>query len=193
MAKITKFKALCSKKGQFFLLGAFLISTLFFVGLPRFVSVNVEGMENLRYIAVNLQKEMPNAFNLGLSRGDYIDVMKNFTWFTGRVLQNRMTSFGALLAFGNNISTTDFNVTVFNYLGANQTVNVTIGSSMYVMFVANNKSNSTAFMGVDNLFNISFKFGNEEKNMTWVRDKYSIYGMLNLTRKDSVVIKDFEG
>ncbi len=179
--------------GQFFLLGAFLITTLFFVGLPRPASMNVEGMEDMAYIAANLQKEMPNAFNLGLERGDHLDAMRNFTWFADGVLRNRRVTFGALLAFGNNISTADFNVTVLNYMGAEQAVNITVGSSMYVMLVANNASNSTAFTGVGSLLNISFKFGGEEKNMTWARDKYSTYGMLNLTRSDSVVIKDFEG
>ncbi len=157
------------RKGQFFLLGAFLIATLFFMGLPRPASMNVEGMEDMAYIAANLQKEMPNAFNLGLDRGDHLNAMQNFTWFADSVLGNRRVAFGALLAFGNNISTSDFNVTVFNYIGSNQSVNITIGSSMYVMLVANNASNSTAFTGVGSLFNVSFRFGSEEKNMTWAR------------------------
>ncbi|MBM3303966.1 MAG: hypothetical protein FJY76_02625 [Candidatus Aenigmarchaeota archaeon] len=181
------------RKGQFFLLGAFLVSTLFFVGLPRPASLSVEGMEDLSYLSLNLQKEMPNAFNLGLKQGDYLAVMKNFTWFADNVLKNRRVSFGALACFGSNISTTDFNVTIFNYLGASQAVNITIGSSLYTMLVTNNQSNSTTFTSVGATFNISFRYAREEKNMTWVRDKSSIYGMLNLTRRDSVVIKDFEG
>jgi len=181
------------KKGQFFLLGAFLISTLFFAGLPRPASINVEGTEDLGFIALNMQKEMPNAFNLGLAQGDYLGVMKNFTWFSARVLRNHMSSFGLLLCFGSNVSTDDFNVTVFNYLGHNETVNITIGSSTYVMLVPYNESNSTEFTGVDELFGISFRYSDEEKNTTWVRQKHSIYGAMNMTRRDSIIIKDFEG
>lgn len=181
------------RKGQFFLLGAFLISTLFFVGLPRPATLSVEGMEDLSYLSLNLQKEMPNAFNLGLKQGDYLSVMRNFTWFAERILKERRVAFGALVCFGSNISTTDFNVTIFNYIGTSQAVNITIGSSMYEMLIANNQSNSTSFTSVGTLLNISFKYAREEKNMTWVRDKYSIYGMVNLTRRDSVIIKDFEG
>ncbi len=181
------------RKGQFFLLGAFLISALFFMGLPRSAPIDVEGMDDLRYMAVNLQKEMPNAFNLGLSRGDYLDVMKNFTWFTGRILKNRRVTFSAVLGFGNNISTTDFNVTVFNYYGSSLVLNITTGSTMKQLVVANNQSNDTSFTGVGSIFNISFRYAGEEKNMTWARDKSSIYGMINLTRAESAVIKDFYG
>ncbi len=182
-----------ARKGQFFLLGAFLVSTLFFIGLPRPASMNVEGMEDLRYLYVNLQKEIPNAFNLGLGRGDYLGTVKNFTWFADRILKNRRVTFSAVLGFGNNISTTDFNVTVFNYYGSSVTVNITIGSTMKQLVVANNQSNDTSFTGVGSIFNISFRYAGEEKNMTWARDKSSIYGMINLTRTESAVIKDFYG
>lgn len=181
------------RKGQFFLLGAFLVSALFFIGLPKNTPFDVETNYDVNYIMKNLQKEMPNAYNLGVAGGDFLGTMKNFTWFSGNVLRARRMPFGTLLFFGTNSSPTDFNVTVFNYLGRNQTVNITIGGTTSELFAANNQSNNTVFSGPGATFNISFKHAIDEKNVTWVRDKHSIYGVLNITRSSSVVITDFLG
>ena len=181
------------KKGQFFLLGAFLIAVLFFVALPRPASISFEGTDDMRHFALNLQKEMPNAFNLGIRQGDYLSVMNNFTWFAARVLNDRDISFTTMMGFGNNISTTDFNVKVWKYYGSNLTVNITIGSSLFQLFVAYNQSNSTTFTSVGDTFNISFKYAREERNMTWARDKYSVYGLLKFVRTNNTVISSFEG
>lgn len=181
------------KKGQFFLLGAFLVSTLFFMGLPRPASLSVEVTKDLGYLSLNMQKEIPNAYNLGIKQGDYINTIKNFTWFSDNILRNRRATLGLVIGFGNNISTTDYNVTIFNYYGSQQTFNITIGTTLKQLVVPNNQSNSTSFSGIGSTLNISFKYADEEKNMTWVRDKRSIFGVINLTRAESVVIKDFEG
>jgi hypothetical protein len=175
------------------MLGAFLIAVLFFIALPKSALISMDTTEDLSHLALNLQKEIPNAFNLGIRQGDRLAVVKNFSWFVHRVADNRDIAFTAMIGFGNNISTADYNVTVWNYYGSNQTVNVTIGTTMTQLFVAYNDSNSTSFSGTGALFNISFKYGSAERNMTWVRDKSSIYGYVKLVKRNNTIIRELEG
>jgi hypothetical protein len=183
-------------KGQFFLLGAFLVVALFYMGLPRNTAISFEKSADLGYFMANMQKEFPNSYNLGINTGDPIGTVRNFTWFADRIVRGRRAVLNAVIGMGNNDTASNYNVTVFNYYGSNLTINITIKATMKQLFVANNQSNNSLFTaaeGVEETFNISFKYASEEKNMTWPRDKRSIYGMVKFNRTGSTVVGDFYG
>jgi hypothetical protein len=186
-------KMIGKSKGQFFLLGAFLVCTMFFLAYPRQSTISSESSQDLEMLSLNLQKEMPNAYNLGIKAGDGLGTVKNFTWFADNVLKGHRIGFASIVVMGGNSSPSDYNLTIFNYNGSQSYISITIGSATAGMLIQSNSSNNTVFPAVGEIFNISISHGGEQKNMTWVLGKNSIYGTLRLVRSESMVMEDFEG
>ena len=57
-------------KGQFFIIGAILIVTLFAAMIPRAPKKIVSPVEDLTFFSRNIKKELPKALNFGLDSGN---------------------------------------------------------------------------------------------------------------------------
>jgi len=179
-------------KGQFFIVGAVLICSLFFIGLPRFSPVIKQASGDLTFISSNLRSELPHAFNLGLNESEMLGHMEGFTHFLERVMGERNINYTSMWLIIRNQSGTDLNITAGNFLGEDTIVTITIsdgnpGRSAMGLQLLNGTFNDTVFTSVDPSYNISISFTGQEETAEFVRDKASIYAFFRLTRSDDVI------
>lgn len=168
-------------RGQFYLIAGLAFILLFFVFIPRQTVVVESPASDLPYLAANLQRELPHALVLGENQSSGVPVLVNFTRFAQRVLEERAVEFRPVWVVAQNASG-DLNVTVGNFLGANETVTVNVSGSAVGVQVASNGTNSTVFSAPPEAFVASVAFRDQNESMRWQRDKVSFYGFVNLTR-----------
>jgi len=183
-----------TRKGQFFILGAFLLCALFYMGIPKSSQLTASPTYDLIYISNNLGKEIPNALNLGLNESQPIEHLENFTRFVRRVMLAHSTNFTVLWIVTENISTNDLNITVGNFLGSNKTLNITIGASSINITAPDNTTNSTSF-GSDpgTEFNMTILFDSQNRTVEWQRDKLNIYALIQLKRGNNIQKREVTG
>jgi len=178
------------KKGQFFILGAILICSLFFIGLPRFTPLIKQPSSDLPYISSNLQSELPNALNIGLNGSAMLDTMTNFSHFLETKLRGRKINYTSLWLVMHNQSS-GVNVTGGNFLGEEITISINItdgsGSTVESLIIPKGTNNSTLFSSVENTYNITIAFSDQEESESYPRDKVSLYAFYRLTRSNDVI------
>lgn len=178
-------------KGQFFILGAVLVCSLFFIGLPRFAPIISQPSGDLAYISSNLRSELPHALNIGLNESEPVGRMENFTQFLGRSLLGRNINFTALWLIIENQSTSNLNVTGGNFLGEDVTVMVNVtdgsGSTVLPLVVLNGTINSTTIPSIDPAYNITVSFFDQEESAAYPREKVSLYAFYRIRRGDDLI------
>ena len=177
-------------KGQFFVLGAIIICTLFFLAFPRFAPLISQPAADMAYLSKNLQRELPHAMNLGLNESDILGRMTNFTHFLERVMLERRIGYSSMWLIIRNQSATDLNVTGGNFLGEDVTVSLNVSGAVKDLAMPNGTTNSTVFSGVGSLFNITISFGEQEKTAELARDKASLCAFYQLARGDDLIVND---
>ena len=177
-------------KGQYFLLGAIIIITLFFTGfyLVKNESLFASSYEanDLKYLFYNTQSEYPRAFNYGINESDITGRLRNFTEFSRSVYSGNILNFTALCIYTTNISD-NLNVTVINYLGSDTQVELNVSGTVKNLTVAEGGINSTLFMVVSPKFVMTVRFNSQEKQLSMVRDKYNLYSYLQLRRVSEII------
>lgn len=181
------------RKGQFFILGAFILCVMFYMGMPKESQLLTPVTQDLTYLSANLEKEIPNALNLGLKGNSPIDSLENFTGFADRIMMERVINFTTLWIITENISTNDLNITAGNFLDSgSKTINIKIGGNSINLVAPANTTNSTVFgsniLGAS--FNITIMF--DEQNITagWQREKINIYVFIQMRRGDDILRKE---
>ncbi|MBU0530754.1 MAG: hypothetical protein KKC05_03705 [Nanoarchaeota archaeon] len=179
------------RKGQFFVLGAVLIISLFFMGLPEKDTLITERTDDIAYLFDNIHREYPFALNNALNMSEdteaSIDRLMNFTHFVDKIASERLINYSTLWVIGWNSSPSNFNVTVGNYLRYNTVVLLNLSGTEYYMNVNFNTTNSTEFTSVSDTFDMIISYESEESNVTWVRDKVSLYANIIMQRKDNII------
>ncbi|MFH1294324.1 MAG: hypothetical protein ABIH90_00080 [Candidatus Aenigmatarchaeota archaeon] len=179
-----------SKKGQFFLLGAVLLITAFFIGsaVVREVFITIPN-NDLAYISANLVDEYPKALNLGHNSSGGTDALINFSTLVNSTLSERYIDFKGVWATTENTST-DLNVTVGNWMHSAEAVVLSIGASSQSLDVAAGGTNYTNFTGPGNNFTLHVNFSESNGTLYTWRDKVSLYLYMNMSRGDNSVIRE---
>jgi len=180
-------------KGQFFILGAVLVCSLFFIGLPRFAPIISQPSADLPYISANLRSELPHAMNLGMKESAVTERLENFTHFIEGALSGHNINYTSLwLVFRN--QSTDLNVTGGGFLGEDVTVSLNVtdgsGSTVKTLPLPNGTIDDVVFSAVGTNYNVTISFSDQEEGAEWPRDKASLYAFYRLNRGDDV-IKNF--
>lgn len=180
-------------KGQFFVLGAIIIITLFFAGLPPKDGLIKEKTDDIVFLFDNVNREYPFALNNALNMSDdadsSIDRLMNFTRFTDRLLSERLINYSSLWVVGWNISS-NFNITVGNYLQYDTIVLLNLSGTEFNLSVSFNSTNSTVFSASDT-FSMNISFGGYSKNSTWVRDRVNLYTFIIMQRGENQIIDEY--
>lgn len=177
-------------KGQFFLLGAVLMITIFFIGSvsTREVFVSLPDAD-LPYITTNLMAEYPKALNLGSNSSGGVEAVINFSGFVNSSLSERYIKFHSLWVVTQN-SSTDLNVTVGNWLGSSQEVSLGIGATSSTLSIPPSGINYTTFSAPGTNFTLTINFSENNGSLYTWRDKTSMYLYINLSRGDNMAIDD---
>jgi len=177
-------------KGQFFLVGALMLISAFFIG---FASVReafvITPDRDLSFLSDNAVREYPRALNLGLNSTGGLAALENFSRFLNASLSERYVDFQALWVQCDNVSS-DVNVTVGNWLHATESVTLSIGGTDKTLLVAANAANYTSFTSPGASFNMAINFSQSNLSVAWRREKASLYVYTNFSRDDNAVVKE---
>ena len=124
-------------KGQFFILGAILIISLFFMGLPNQGTFIVGKFEDIDYLFENVHREFPIALNNILNMSEDLneapDRLMNFTRYVDSRASEKLINFSTFWVISWNSSPSNINVTAGNYLRYNTTVTLNVSGSVFYL------------------------------------------------------------
>lgn len=178
------------RKGQFFILGAVLICVLFFVGLPLYGPQIQSYREDLSLVSNNMESEFPRALNLALRSGS-VQGLADFSRFSKNTLAGQNIMFRDLWVTAEPQGS-DVRITVGNFMGESQAVNVAIQGSGQDFDVPDNSTLARVFSAPDS-FQITVQFPGHRWSGTWIRDKVSLYAFLENSRGSDVIAEEVQG
>jgi hypothetical protein len=175
-------------KGQFFVLAAILLASLFFVGLP--ITGNMVGTvsEDLDLLSGNIASEFPAALNRVLPSGD-LGRMGDFSLFLEGQLEQRNADFANLWL----VTQPDgggLNVTLGNYLGEDITVAVNVSDNLQMLYMPSGTMDSLYFASVPQDFPLRVGFADVDRHLQLERDKVNLYAFFSISRGSELLRKE---
>ena len=170
-------------KGQFFLVGAFFLILLFYIGISAYLSPSFAGAvaeEGISNLFDNIENEYPRAFNFGLNVSEPVETLVNFTDFSMNITEGRGSDLRVLWLTTENISD-NLNVTAGNFLGYPAYVNLNVSGDTKAVYVNNGDMNSSLFTSPPSEFELRLSFNTTEKNLLLENYKANLYVILEMT------------
>ena len=174
-------------KGQFFVLGAILICSLFFIGVPKFTAIISEPSGDLQYITLNLRSELSHAHNIGVNSSSVINVMKNFTHFVESSMLDRGVGYSSVWVLFKNTTGTTINITAGNFFGENVTINIDVDGTDKNLTISNGTVGSTTFSSVPLIYNVTISLLDQEETAEWPRYKNGLFAFFQLIRGNDII------
>ena len=175
-------------KGQFFVLGAILLASLFFVGLPITGYMTKTVSDNLNQFSDNIEAEFPKAMNLAIDAGN-IERLGEFSTFIDYQLSQRNTQFRNLWLSTEGIGN-DVNITMGNYLDQDITIILNISDTIQMVFMPAETIDSVEFVNVAEQFTLRMTFPEIDRELNMQRDKINLYSFFGISRGDDVIRKE---
>jgi hypothetical protein len=181
-------------KGQYFLIGAVILSSLFFLALPLSTQVSRSESGDFSYISDNLKSEFPHAVNLGIKSGNPPQTLSAFTGVVRDSLKERFVDSGFLWIVSIGQGTSEITVYTGNFLGSTEEITLTVGSDQRTFTLSDSSYSSQIFDPVSSPnFDISLSFQGEQKTFTWKRDKANLYVFSLIQRNQDIAKLDITG
>ncbi len=179
-----------SMKGQFFLIGAFIIIILLYTGITAYISP--EGFSGgapheISFLLSNLLNEYPRALNYGKNQSSGLESLVNFTLFARNVTKERNMDLYSLWVVTENVSD-DLNVTVGNFHRTAYDVIIRVDSQEKQLTVPNGSLNWTTFTGPSEVFSLNVSFNSEEKNLILGKRKLNLYYTVELESEGNLMV-----
>jgi hypothetical protein len=179
------------RKGQFFVLGAVLICSLFFIGLPLYGPQVQAYKKDLSYVSANLESEFPRALNLALRSGS-VQSFADFSRFSQGTLAGQNIRLRALW-LASEPWEDGVQVTVGNFMGKDLEVNITVGAEFRGIQIQDNLTVTALFSSVPDSYDMVVEFPGHSKSITWLRNKASLYSYQEVSRGADLVVEEIEG
>ena len=180
-------------KGQFFIIGAIIICTLFFIALPfSGPAVNQSSMEDIEHISGNLNTEFVRAFNLGLAEDRPVSALREFTAFTRSVMTDKFASFHSFWVISEPTGT-GINITVGNFMGGPVDVILDISGDTRNLNIPDSDNASEIYDPLPQDFTLNVTFAQNRAVLGWARDKNNIYVYYRTVRDGESVVREVEG
>jgi hypothetical protein len=182
-------------KGQFFILGALLLSTLFFLFLPSQVAITGGQTRDIDRIADNLESEIPTALNLAMLEDGSPQKLGQFTEFLRDEMSERFIDMESLWVVTIPDQSTPGHVEAYagNWLGESTTVSVTIEANEETLNLDDGEIDSVEYFNVDDEFDIVVSFDGRSWSGHLARDKVNLYCLFSLSREENIVVKEIIG
>ncbi len=174
-------------KGQFFMLGAILLASMFFIALPMTGYVIKTVSEDLDYISDNIENEFPRALNL-IADSD-IERLKDFSVFVDNQITQRSADFKNLWVV-TKPEGGDVNITVGNFLDEDINIALNVSNTIEIMFMPSGTTNSVMFYNVPSQFVLRVTFPGIDKELKFQRDKINLYSFFSISRGENIVKKE---
>ena len=175
-------------KGQFFVIGAILIASLFFAGLPLTGYITKPVSDDLDFFSQNIDNEFPRALNLAIDEGD-LNRLKDFSNFADSQITQKNAIFKNLWvvteAEGSNV-----NVTVGNFLDEDVNIALNISNTIEMMLIPSGFTDSVMFFGVPSQFTLRVTFTEADRELDFQRDKINLYSFFSLSRGEDIMRRE---
>lgn len=183
------------RKGQFFLLGAILICTLFFAMLPAHNIVGTGKTLDMSILSENLKSEIPQALNLILLDGGNPAELGDFMDFVRDSSAERYISFqGLWVVFEPDPSSPgDVDIHAGNWMRTPVSLYVVVDSIGVNMNLDYQETATRSLSGVSPSPDMQVSFQDRSWSVTLSRDKTSLYSFTSLTRGNDVVVSETSG
>jgi hypothetical protein len=180
-------------KGQVFLIGAILLCTLFYMGLPLSgPSASSAPLGDLDSISGNLKSEFPLSLNLGLAEGRPVPALADFTLFAASVMESKFSGFRAFWLVSEPEGT-GINLTAGNFLGEPAQVTLDVAGDVRTLTLDDGQVESLGFGPVPPEFALSASFPGGSTAEDWDRDKHGLYVYYAIEREGDVVAGEVRG
>jgi hypothetical protein len=175
-------------KGQFFILGAVLLASLFFIGLPMtgYVVKPISG--DFEYLSGNIAAEFPRALNLALKAGS-TESLGCFSTFLENQVGQKNAYFKSLWVVAEG-SGGNVNVTVGNYLKRDITIVLNISNVIEMIYMPSGTMDSVTFTGVSSPFVFRVISPESDREMVLQRDKANLYAFFSISRGEDMLRKE---
>ncbi len=169
-------------KGQFFLIGAFLLIMMFYVGISLYFSPShsVQGGHQISDLSENILAEYPRAFNFGMNSSSPSQVLANFTGLAVNLTGQRNAELKVLWIITQNVSD-DLNVTAGNFLGYPAEITLNVSGEVKNLYVGSGAVNSTLFASPPSEFELRANFNTTEKNLLLEKFKANLWVLLEIS------------
>ncbi|MCX6817618.1 MAG: hypothetical protein NTU57_02050 [Candidatus Aenigmarchaeota archaeon] len=171
-------------KGQFFLIGAFLILLLFYIGIstffaPAYSQKGIKG-EMANFFS-NVRDEYPAALNLGLNSTGGAQALVNFTGIVVNASKSRGATLATLWILTQN-SSDNLNVTIGNYMGTALNVTLNVSDSLSTLEIGDGETASVVFASPLSELAFRASFNTTEKNLLLEKYKTNLYVFLDMRK-----------
>jgi len=176
-------------KGQFFILGAILLSVMFFIGLPTAVNLVTPDVSDMEYLSENIEREIPVVINLDISDGSGTSHLEDFSSFLRSKMAERNIHLSLFWVYSEP-SGTDIVFTTGNYMGTEESVTLTLNSDERVFSVPDSSTSQETFGGAGASPTLKVGFSATQKTLQIKRDKHNLYCYLSLSRGNELIIRE---
>ncbi len=176
-------------KGQFFLVGAFFLILLFYMGISAYLSpsyVSTSTREGISDLFENIESEYPRAFNFGLNGSEPVKTLVNFTDYAIDIMKGRGLGLEVLWLVTEN-SSGDLNVTVGNFLGYYTTFTLNVSGDVKEFGIGNGDTDSLLFTSPPSEFGLGLNFNTTEKNLLLEKYKANLYSVLGMRKGEDMI------
>jgi len=169
-------------KGQYFLLGAMIFCSLFFLALPL-SGTGTSKSDDFSSISDNIEREFPRSVNLGLANGHAEENAYDFGMFVREYLKERSASLRMFWVISKPVpGTSALNVSVANFLGEGSDFSIEISGDRKDFHLKDGEKGYAVFGMVPSNVAISLSSPDEEKTLEWKRDKVNLYLFYEIRR-----------
>jgi hypothetical protein len=182
------------RKGQFFILGALLLCTAFFLALPAQVTLTGTQTRDIERLADNLESEIPRALNIAMLEDGSPDNLGDFTQFLRQSTRDRYLTLESLWAVTiPDPETGDVEVYAGNWLGRPVTLSLTMDGSTENLAINDGETGSEVFYGAGSDFTLEVCFEGRAWSARVARDKVNLYNYLSLSRGENSIVREITG
>jgi hypothetical protein len=174
-------------KGQFFILGAILLSVMFFIGLPSAVNLVTPDVSDMEYLSENMETEIPVVINLEPSAGT--SHLEDFSSFLLSKMAERNINLSLFWVYSEP-SGTDVIIRAGNYMGREESVILKVNSDERSFALSHFSTNEETFGGVGVSPTLEIGFSATKKTLDITRDKHNLYCYLSLRRGNELITRE---
>jgi len=174
-------------KGQFFILGAILLSVMFFIGLPSAVKLVTPDVSDMEYLSENIEREIPVIINMEPSAGT--SHLEDFSLFLRSKMAERNINLSIFWVYSEP-SGTDMVLTTGNYMGTEESVILTLNSEERSFTLSDSSTNQETFGGTGSSPTLEVGFSAAKKTLNIKRDKHNMFCYLSLSRGNELITRE---
>lgn len=173
--------------GQYFIVGAILLSAAFYMGLSGAVPLTTSPAEDVSYLFTNIQRELPRTLNFGLAEGTPGETLLNFTRYINAHMRQKYINLSTLWVVVEGTGTDTAGVTIGNFMGEEVNVTLSLPTGDKLVTVPHNTTGTTTLTALTEQYTLTIQHPVRNKTVDWRWDKVNLYAFLRMQREKQLI------